>query len=646
MAPARESSPRRSVWRWLGGSALVLCIAAGVLWAFWDWNWFRPLVEARLSAALGPPVTLDRLHVQPGRIVDLAADNVRIANPEGFQGSDFATIGRVHLTFDFVTWWHTNRIVLPQVSVDTPKFDIVEDNNGHGNWITVPAPTGKDTIQIDNLEVRDGGAHVVIAKDNSDVTLTLATRPSPDGGALIVDGKGTYSRQPIAFHGLGGGVLRLSDTTKPYPIDFTLANGETRITVKGQVQNPLAMTGANLRLALSGPDMALLFPLTGIATPKTPPYQVSGRLDFTQGLVKFTEIAGRVGSSDLSGDLAVDTRGPRRVLTGAIISHQVDMADLGGFVGSTPGRTTTPGQTPRQVEEVKRAESSPKLLPTTPISVPKVRAADVHITYKGDKIIGKDIPFDSIAVKLDIEDGHIHLEPFRVGIGSGGLNGSIDLNPVGNEVDADADITVERVDISRVLASTGLGKGEGAIDGAAKVKGRGASLSAILAHGDGMLRVTMPGGGNINSLLVDLLGIELGRAFFAAIGIPDTETIQCAVVDFVLQKGILASRMMEVNTTQHVVTGGGRIDLSREVMEMYLRTDPKHFTVGTLATPIRIAGPFKNLSFAPAPELAVRGGAAIGLGLLFPPAAILPTIQFGVGEGSPCIRPGRPQSSR
>ena len=35
-------------------------------------------------------------------------------------------------------------------------------------------------------------------------------------------------------------------------------------------------------------------------------------------------------------------------------------------------------------------------------------------------------------------------------------------------------------------------------------------------------------------------------------------------------------------------------------------------------------------------RLALRGGAAVGLGVLFPPAAVLPTIQFGVGDDHRC----------
>jgi hypothetical protein len=58
---------RGGKWRWLGGGTCVLIVACALLWAFWDWNWFRPLIETRLSASLGRAVAIDRLEVHPGR---------------------------------------------------------------------------------------------------------------------------------------------------------------------------------------------------------------------------------------------------------------------------------------------------------------------------------------------------------------------------------------------------------------------------------------------------------------------------------------------------------------------------------------------------------------------------------------------------
>ena len=623
---------RRRRWRWLGGGALILLSTTVLLWWFWDWNWFRPLVETRLSAALGRTVTLDRLEVHPGRVTVVSVYGVKAANPPGFEASSSAAVDRVSVTFEAENWIRTRRVVVPLIEIDQPRIDYEQNEAGKSNW-DFPDSSSGGTPEIGNVQINDGVAHVRMAQEKADTTLTISTQ----GDTLLVQGKGTYARQSIALRATGGALLALRDATQPYPVDFQLDNGPTRITLKGHIRDPLALRGADLNLTLAGPDMALLLPLTGIATPKTPPYKVSGRLDFEKGRIRFTGVTGQVGSSDLNGDLEVDPAGKRPTLTATLMSHRVDMEDLGGFIGSTPGRTTTPGQSAQQVQEVKRAEASPKLLPTTPISIPKILAADIHLTYRGEKILGKNVPFDSIEAKLDIVDGRIRLAPVRLGIGTGAISGTIALSPVGNEVDTDADVKAERVNVSRLLASAGLGSGEGILDGTAKLKGRGASMSSILAHGDGALRIVMPMGGNINSLLVDLSGIEIGPAFLAAIGIPDKEGIRCMVADFVLQRGILASRTLEVNTTDHVITGGGRVDLSREIVEMSLRTDAKHFTIGKLATPIMISGPFKDLHFMPDKELAIRGGVAAGLGVLFPPAALLPTIQFGVGENSPCV---------
>jgi uncharacterized protein involved in outer membrane biogenesis len=616
----------------LGVAAVIL-----VMVLVWDWNWFRPMLEARLSAALGCPVSMERLAVSPGRTTVVTAYGVRIGAPTGEEGPGLAAIPRLTVNIDAATWWHTRRIVVPVMELDQPRFDVQQNAAGTTN---LPVLSGPSTVEIGDIHIQDGAVHIHSVREKSEITAAISTTHTEAGGALIIQGNGSHARQPITFRGVGGTILALRDTRTPYPVDVEIANGPTRITLKGKIDDPLALRGADLNLVLSGPDMELLLPLTGIATPKTPPYRVSGRLDFADGKVKFSDIKGRVGSSDLNGTLEVDPKAERPVVAATLISHQVDMADLGGFVGTEPGRPTTPGQTPKQVEEIRQAEANPRLLPDTPISIPKVRAADIHLTYRGEKILGRDIPFNSIEAKLDIDNGHIHVSPLRLGIGGGALSGALDLNPVGDQVDADANVKLEHVNIAHLFPAIGFGGGEGVIDGTAQLKGRGDSLLRILAHGDGAFRAVMPSGGNIDALLVDLMGVELGNAFFAAIGIPNKEAIRCMVADFVLRQGVLASRVLELDTTDHIIAGGARFDLGREAMEVALRADPKHFTIGKLATPILISGTLMHPHFAPAPELVIRGGAAIGLGILFPPAAILPTIQFGAGENSPCAAPG------
>jgi hypothetical protein len=662
--PSSSPPPQRSrKWRWAGGVILGLAIAIALLVVFWNWNWFRPLVEARASAAIGRQVTLAGLDVHLGRDTVVVAHEVRIANPAGFDAPDLATANRVSITFAAETWLRTRQVVLPRIEIDQPVVNARQTADGKNNWtLDLPAPNpdapaGSPPVQIGDLVIVGGTAKVVAPQANADITARIATSTTGAAGtsgttgagavpatpedaarALVVDAEGTYLHQKFTAHATGGALLTLRDN-RHYPIDLTLASGATKITLKGTVQDPLNFAGADLTLMLEGQDMAQLYALTAIPTPPTPPYRVTGKLDLGHGLFRFTDMHGKVGSSDLNGDLEVDPHGARKVLSGTLMSHLVDMDDLAGFIGSQPGRVSTPGQTAQQVAEVKAAEANPQLLPTRAISMPKIRSTDVHITYRGEKILGKNMPFDSIAAKLDIDDGRIRMTPLRLGIGGGDLVGNFDLNPVGDELDANADMKVEHVNIGKLLASAGLGSGAGAIDGTARLKGRGASLAAIVGHGNGAIDVTMPRGGEVNSLLLDLAGLQFGNALLSALQVPGKEPIQCFVADFDLRDGILSSRTLVFDTSDHLVTGGGQVDMAKETVQMYLRSDAKHFSIGTLATPIHISGPFKDLSFKPDPELAVRGGLVIGLAVLFPPAAVLPTIQFGVSDNSPCAPP-------
>ena len=140
-------------------------------------------------------------------------------------------------------------------------------------------------------------------------------------------------------------------------------------------------------------------------------------------------------------------------------------------------------------------------------------------------------------------------------------------------------------------------------------------------------------------MLADLSGLQFGRALLSALGIPDRTKIECLIGDFGLRQGALSVRTLLLDTESHVVTGSGVAGLGKEVLDLRLRTDSKHFSIGSLPTSIGITGSFKSPSIAPdAAELGARAGAAVGLGVLFAPLALLPTIQLGVGENSQCER--------
>ena len=95
--------------------------------------------------------------------------------------------------------------------------------------------------------------------------------------------------------------------------------------------------------------------------------------------------------------------------------------------------------------------------------------------------------------------------------------------------------------------------------------------------------------------------------------------------------------MLVLDTEKANVTGSGTVNLNDEAIDLRLKTEAKHFTIGSLPGPITIGGHLTSPIVRPGVESVARGAAATGLGVLLSPlGALLPTIQFGLGKDNDC----------
>jgi len=632
------STRRLRLWTIGVGTPLLVIV---LLVLFWDWNWFRPLVELQASSSLGRPVGIGHFDIRLARRPLLVFDNVTIANPENFPGDrQMGTIDRLSVRVDIASLFHGPTLI-PEIAIEHPDFALAQAPSGTANWRfgdPNAKPSDEPAPQIGSLIITAGKIHVLAGKPQADFTLRVATRQPAKGGeaAIVVDAKGTYANQPVDGKFVGGALLSLRDPAKPYPIDLTANNGDTHVSLKGTVERPMEFGGADVTLDLKGRDLADLYSLTGIPLAPTPAYHLTGKLDYSAAKITFRQFAGTVGSSDLNGDLGVEIRpGDLPLVTGDLTSHKLVMADLGGFIGATPGKADSKNDT-HQAER-KQAEANPKLLPDTPINLPELRSADIEVKYRSERIESTSAPIDNLSADLSVENGQIRLHPLSFAIGTGQIALNLTLDAQGPLVHLVGDADFRKVDVSRLMRSTKVFEGAGTIGGQIKLDTTGNSLAAMLGQGNGDVKLFMTGG-DISALLVDLAGLDFGNSVLSLLGLPDRAPVRCMIVDAGLTKGDLQTRMFLVDTTEANVVGKGHVDLAKEQVDYQLTTDPKHFSVGAIPAPIDIKGALKSPGIAPDPTvLAERGGAAAVLGVLLTPlGALIPTIQLGLGKDSDC----------
>jgi AsmA family protein len=628
---------RRRATRWAVWTGIPALVIVAVI-VFWNWNWFIPIVEARASAVIGRPVTMTHLHVRLGRVTRVVADDVTIGNPPHWSGPPFAATNRLVLQINVWDYVLHHQLIVPLIALQHPRVNVVQGANGTANYNLHLISNGQaNGAKIGVVNIVNGQVHALLSKLKANFTLDVATRENDGNPRIVATAHGTYNSEPIVGQMIGGGVLSLRNRNAPWPIDLQMANGATHVSLIGTLQEPLHLRGANLTLRFTGQDARNLTPLTGIPLPDSPPYRLSGQLDFKGDHVQFRDFAGHLGRSDLEGTIDVDPGQPP-LINATLRSHQIDLADLGGFIGAQPGRISTPGQTMETRAKVAAARASPGLLPTKPISLPWLHFANVRMRYHGEHILGDSIPLDNLLVALDVTNGAVDLHPIRFGVGSGSINGDIVLTPESNKLlHARADFHFDRVDVSRLMAATHMFGGAGTVSGTASINTVGNSMATFLGNGNGGVALGMVGG-NLSALLVNLSGLEFGNALLSALGLPKRTPVLCLVDDMPLRRGVTSLDPLIVDTGEAIVRGAGSIELKDERMALQLRTAPKHLSIGSLPAPIDIDGTFKHPSIHPGAEIAVRGGLAAALGAIFPPLAALPTIQLGVGDSHACDR--------
>jgi AsmA family protein len=467
-------------------------------------------------------------------------------------------------------------------------------------------------------------------------------------------GKGTFrERQPVTFEVHAGTEDSLKNPKSRYPLDVTLAAGESHVGVKGTVAQPLNYTGLDVDVALQGPDLGKLGELLDLPLPGTPPYKLAGKVTHQEQEKRwnFVALRGTVGDSDIQGDVSLEMGGERPTVIGDLRSKTLDLDDLGVLVGAPPG--TGPGETASSEQEQKAAQEAAAKAPVLPdkkFDVPELQTFDARISFKGDTVQALKLPLEHMEAKVTLKDGHLRIDPARLNVAGGELETRVGLDAPDGVLNGDLDLTLRKVRLNKLLAAFKVDvgaiqmekEGVGTFGGQAKLAIGGNSIREMAASADGDLAVIMDGG-QINSLIIEALGLDLGEVL-AVLAAGDEEKeqgmvpVQCLVSRFEVQDGVMMTRALVLETSDSTVTGSGTIDLGRETLDITLLAHPKDASVMAASTPVAIKGTFREPQIdVVSQELEEKGLAALALGVAMPViGAILPFIETGEAKGVNC----------
>jgi len=639
---AAPPPPPRRTLKWLAAvlaAVLALPLLAALWLAVFGWNWARgPLQDLAMhktgrALVIGGDLSVDLAWPAPR----VRASAVSFANPPWAAEPQMLTADAVDLSVDLREWLR-GRLVFPEVRLQRPRAFLEQASGGRKTWLLDPTQTDEQArLHIGMVLLDQGEIHYADAAQRTAVRVDLqstgsaAIEPAPEAASpgVAFKAEGRYHGQALAAHGSGGPVLAWSDETRPYPLRVQATMGRTQVQATGTVTSLLRFTAVDLRLSLRGDSLASLFPLIGLALPPTPPYHSDGRLVRNGAEWRYESFSGKIGHSDIAGTLQVDTAAARPVLSGALVSRRLDLADLGPAVGARDAATAPAPGTP---------ERTARVLPDLPFDTARWNSLDADVTLQAQTLRhAESLPLEKLQLRLVLIDRQLTLDPLAFGLAGGELKLRVVLDGRADPLRGQAKGRLRGLKLSLLLPTVDLTKTSiGELHGEVDLSGHGPSVGRMLATSEGRVSVVADRG-EISRLLMERIGLHLLEILRLNMTGDQTVALNCAVADFRVSHGVMKAQALVLDTAVNTLIGSGDIDLAQETFDLTIVPHTKVTSLIALRSPVHVIGPLgKPVIEVDTGSVVLRGAGALALGLVNPLLALIPLVEAGPGLDSEC----------
>ncbi|GGA20301.1 AsmA family protein [Dyella nitratireducens] len=663
---------------WIVGVLLVLVLALVLFVALFNWNRLKPTIDDKVSAAIGRPFTINgditaawRREPSEPSLRSLipwptfTARDIRIGNPSWTKQPQLVQLDALQFRISPLPLL-LHHIYVPWVQLSNLHVDLERNSRGQANWQLAlqnnQQPSSwklsmgtmgldKGEIALDDVQTRSklrigmtplqqaipydqlvaqatSESRADVGHDVGRVANSAETNPDLSNNAkrtayqFAWSVNGTYKGAPVSGDGKTGGVLALESATQPFPIQARVHIDTSKIAVVGTLTDPMHLSALNMRVWFAGASMAKLYPILGITLPDTPPFATEGHLSaevHMQGSrYSYRNFRGRVGGSDIGGNLEVVTGGPRMTLTGDLHSQVLRFADLGALVGAG---------NPAQKQE--RGDTTPqpgnKALPVEQFHTDRLKTMDADVSFDAARIEHpSSLPIDALSTHVHLDNGVLKLDPLHAGVAGGTIDGNVQLDSNAQPIRTALDLRARHLQLKQLFPTVpSMQNSLGEINGDITMNGAGSSVSGLLSNANGEAKMLM-NNGMISKTLLEMAGLNVANVVVRKLFGDQTVKINCAAADMTGDNGLFTSRLFVLDTSDAIINVSGTINFHDEHLDLDVVPHTKGLRVFSLRSPLYVKGTFKDPDVGVKPwPLILRGGGAVALAVLAAPAAAL-----------------------
>ena len=578
-APDRHSARRRvSRLAWLGGAAVLLAGLILLILATLDFGWARGRAERSLTHLLGRRVTIGS--VERIDAVSLAPRvrlrNVRIAQP-GWAGSGDMVVLReavVRVPVLPLLFGHPRPTLL---IVDGARLALVHDAGTRANWRIGRADQSLGSGPgISSVELRD----VRFTLDDAHGKIRLAGTAASDAAGFRILAQGTQRGVP-AHAALTGAAVIGSAANRPWTFHANYAGRLAGARIDATADHPLDFHHFAGTAAGWGRSLQALGDLIHVDLFETRPVRLRGTIVHAGQRWELGRMSGRLGTSDLAGQLAIDRIGGRSRVDAALRAHRFDFDDL-----------ATDASNARDAAQRRRI--GPRIVPSTRIDLSKIRMLDGRLTFHADRLHSNPPSiFRSLDATLVLDHARLTLAPVSAAITQGRLIGRATVDhPAGQRLPR---LAVDlRLVGGRLEEFNPGGDFAGPMRGRLILTGSGMTVRDAIARANGSVAFTARDG-TVAATVAEGLGRNFGRVLGLLIHGGDRRVpLRCLAVRYVARGGVLRPSLFTIDTGVMRADGRGEVLLDGERLALTVDGRSKHPSIIRLPKPIQVRGTLSN----------------------------------------------------
>jgi len=410
--------------------------------------------------------------------------------------------------------------------------------------------------------------------------------------ALNLDGTVDTTPVNIAIQGMPL-VKYITDPDQlPTTISFTAAG--TELTFSGAMDRPINKKAFNMGMTLQGERLDSLNDLLKIDLPPFGPYSIKAQFTASETGYDLSNLAVKVGSSDLTGSMSVSESSDKPEVKVAFVSNILQLNDFTLGDWSPEGKKEAAEDKPEVQEEMPEAKTKNATDVPSLLSSESLARLNVTLSIEMAKVLsGKDTLGKGI-LHSSLEDGRFSIAPLQLDLADGTAKLEFSFYPTATEAEIHLGTTIEHLDIG-ILARRA--KPESTMGGILNLDilldSTATSLSDLMANGKGYFDLAFVPV-NFDAGLIDLWAVNLLSALASKVDGEPKSIINCLVASFVMEDGLMQERTIFMDTTQMSIEGEANINFKTEELKLKVKPKAKRPEFFSLATPVKVKGSFED----------------------------------------------------